>query len=321
MRIETTIETWKLKEVFTTARHRLTEITTIHVKIQDSGVEGNGEAVGVDIMGENANSLAAQINGLDLHRLSRENLREMLGPGGARNALDCAFWDLECKLNGDSIWQLLDMKPRPITTVYTIPISSADAMAAKAEQAKNYPILKVKLNAEDPVGKMQAIRKVRPDAHLVVDCNQGWDMDLLRDAAPALRKINVEMIEQPLKAGEDYDLIGYHSPVPLCADESCNTRADISYLQPRYQMINIKLDKAGGLTEALAMIKTAKREGLKLMVGNMLGTSLGMAPAFVIAQSCKYADLDGPLLQREDREHPLVYHDAKIEIPSSKLWG
>jgi len=321
MRVETTIETWKLKEVFTTARHRLEEIKTVCVRIEHAGAEGWGEAVGVDLHGESAESIAAQINALDHRQMSRDNLRDMLGPGGARNALDCALWDLECKSNGDSIWQLLEIKPRPITTVYTIPIEHADAMATKAAAAANFPILKVKLDADDPVGKMQAIRKARPDAHLIVDCNQGWDLDLLRHAAPALRKINVEMIEQPLKAGKDYDLIGYHSPVPLCADESCNTRADIKYLQPRYQMINIKLDKAGGLTEALAMIKTAQREGLKLMVGNMLGTSLGMAPAFVIAQSCKYADLDGPLLQREDRDHALTFNDAQIESPSNKLWG
>ncbi len=321
MRIETTIETWKLKEVFTTARHRLEEIKTVRVKISHEGAEGFGEAVGVDLAGETAKSIVKEIAAVDEHRVNRENLREMLGPGGARNALDCALWDWECKVNGDSIWQLVELKPRPVTTVYTIPIESAEAMAAKSAAAKNYPILKIKLDSNDPIGKMQAIRAARPDARLIVDCNQGWSLDLLREAAPALHKLRVDMIEQPLKAGEDYDLIGYHSPVPLCADESCNTRADIKYLQPRYQMINIKLDKSGGLTEALAMIRTANREDLQLMVGNMLGTSLGMAPAFVIAQSCKFSDLDGPLLQQKDRENPLIYHNDKIEIPSRKLWG
>ncbi len=194
-------------------------------------------------------------------------------------------------------------------------------MAETARFAASYPVLKIKLDAEDPIERVEAIRKARPDASLIIDCNQGWDFDLLQRSAPVMAELGVEMIEQPLKKGQDDVLSQYQAPLPLCADESCNTSDDLSYLVDRYQMINIKLDKTGGLTEALKLANEAHQLGMDLMVGNMLGTSLGMAPAFVIAQFCKYVDLDGPLLQKEDRKYRLEYDGPTVNIPSPQLWG
>ncbi len=324
MNITTKKDTWALKSPFTTARHYYEAIDTVTVHVSKGGHEGIGEAVGVDLVGESAESIIGQISefatGLQ-GSLDHATLQDQLPPGGARNGLDCALWDWQCKMEGKSIWQLLDLTPTPVTTVYTIPLQSADDMAQLAEDAKDYPHLKIKLDDEQPVEKIKAIRSVRPKASLIIDCNQGWDLHLLREAAPAMHDLGVRMIEQPLKAGEDEALIDFRSPVPLCADESCNTSADLDYLAPRYQMVNIKLDKTGGLTEALKLAHQAMDMRLGLMVGNMLGSSLGMAPAFVIAQWCKFVDLDGPLLQREDRRHPLQYDHATIAVPSTLLWG
>lgn len=323
MNWNTHIETWKLKEPFTTARHYFEEIRTLTITIDDGTAAGSGEAAGVDNLGEDVDKLAAQLDALlsNATMPNRLDVQDSLPAGGARNALDCALWDLECKRSGKSIWQLLDLAPKKIQTVYTLPIQSAEAMAANAKRAALYPLLKVKLDADRPIEKMTAIRQARPDARIIVDCNQGWDMNLLRDACPIFADLKVEMIEQPLKVGLDDELEAYQSPLPLCADESCNTTADLDHLDGKYEMINIKLDKTGGLTEALKLADQAERMGFELMVGNMLGTSLGMAPAFVIAQFCKYADLDGPLLQIHDRDMPLQYSDSWINVPDPRLWG
>lgn len=314
---------WQLKKPFKTARHELTAIRTITVHLEDGAARGWGEAAGVDNLGENVDLIQKQLEDLVYrHGIpSRTELQNLLPPGGARNALDCALWDMQCKLENRSIWELLDLQPQPITTVYTLPIEEPEAMAANARRAGSYPILKVKLDSDRPLQKMEAIRHARPKARLIVDCNQGWTFDLLEQLAPKFIDLEIEMIEQPLKVGEDKILQDYQSPIPLCADESCNTRSDLEHLLNKYQMINIKLDKTGGLTEALALAKRGVSMGFDLMVGNMLGTSLGMAPAFVIAQLCKYADLDGPLLQVNDREIAMQFDDGKIEVPQAALWG
>ena len=315
-------ESWPLKAPFTTARHYHEEIRTLHVTLFDGEASGQGEAVGVDNLGEDVDSIASQAETyLSQGAVKHAQLMHDLPAGGARNAIDCALWDLRCKSTKKSIWEWLGMTPKPITTVYTIPLESVQSMAVKAAAAKAYPHLKIKLDKKQPIEKMEAIRKARPEATLIVDCNQGWTFNLLQKCAPKLASLGVEMIEQPLKVGEDDMLTSYRSPLPLCADESCNTSADLPYLAPRYQMVNIKLDKTGGLTEALNLAKEATALGLELMVGNMLGSSLGMAPAFVIAQYCKYVDLDGPLLQKEDRDHPLKYDGSQIAIPEAHLWG
>ncbi len=315
-------ETWKLKQPFTTARHYFEEIQTLHVALHQNEFVGQGEAVGVDNLGEDIDLIHQQVNDyLKKTSISIHQVNEALPPGGARNAIDCALWDLKCKSEDKSIWEILGFTPQPITTAYTIPLESASEMAEKAAAATAYPLLKIKLDENEPVEKIDAIRRVRPEATLIVDCNQGWDFDLLQRCAPVLAELGVDMIEQPLKVNQDQALLKYRAPIPLCADESCNTSSDLPYLAARYQMINIKLDKTGGLTEALKLAKEATTLGLGLMVGNMLGSSLGMAPAFVIAQFCKYVDLDGPLLQREDRSFGLQYDGPNIAIPDRRLWG
>ncbi len=315
-------ETWPLVRPFTTARHYLEDIQTLYVEINDGQNRGRGEAVGVDNLGENIHKIFDQASAyLQRDSLDHEQLSLVLPAGGARNAIDCALWDLKCKRENRSIWEILGLEPHPVMTVFTIPLESVESMAAKAAEASAYPHLKIKLNAEQPLEKIEAIRAARPDATLIIDCNQGWDIDVLQRCAPVMAEFGVEMIEQPLKVGQDEALKTYRAPVPLCADESCNTSADLPYLAERYQMVNIKLDKTGGLTEALKLAMEANQLGLGLMVGNMLGTSLAMAPAFVIAQFCKYVDLDGPLLQKDDREHPLTYDRGLIQVPTSELWG
>ena len=322
MQIDIERETWDLKKPFTTARHYFEQISTLRVMISDGVFKGHGEAVGVDNLGENIDLIADQVTAyIENGKCDLEAINQSLPPGGARNALDCALWDLKCKQSQSSIWNILGMTPQQVTTVFTIPLESIQSMAQKAKDASAYPHLKIKLDANQPLEKMQAIRAARPDATIIIDCNQGWDIDTLQRCAPVMAELGVEMIEQPLKMGQDDVLLSYDAPLPLCADESCNTTADLSYLAERYQMVNIKLDKTGGLSEALKLAHEANELGLDLMVGNMLGSSLGMAPAFVIAQFCKYVDLDGPLLQKEDREYRLQYNGPTIGIPNSKLWG
>jgi L-alanine-DL-glutamate epimerase-like enolase superfamily enzyme len=317
-------ESWALKKPFRFAGHTILSSDVVTVEISRGGFVGRGEATGVIYRGETPDTICAGIAAVksDLESVAtREALREMLPAGGARNALDCALWDLECKESGKTIWQMLDLKPRPILTVMTVGLDDVETAAAYAATLKNYPLLKVKLDGDDPLYRMRAIRAVRPDARIVVDANQSWDMSMLRAVAGPLHDLGVEMIEQPLAAGQDEALSGFSSPVPLCADESCFTSVDVPAMRGGYQMVNIKLDKSGGLTEALAMVRVAKDCGLSLMVGNMIGTSLSMAPSHVIAQSCAVADLDGPLALVQDRPDGLVYRDGEVPPPTPALWG
>lgn len=238
------------------------------------------------------------------------------------NALDCALWDLECKRSGKSIWQLTGIDPKPVTTVFTIGIESTpEAMAAKAAAASDSPILKIKLDDHLPFEKLTAIRSARPDAKLVVDANQGWNFELLQALLPKCVDLNLDMIEQPLPRGGDECFEGFNSPIVLAADESCQDTSELNAAARRYQMINIKLDKAGGLTEALRLAREARQRGCQLMAGNMGGTSLSMAPSFVVAQLCDFVDIDGPLLLKHDRPLGLNYQKGIVEGFDSKLWG
>ncbi len=323
MRFDVDIETWPLARPFRTASHMIESLELIVVHVERDGVVGRGEAVGVHYRGETLQSMVEQIEssrrgfgkGVD-----RAALQSAMPPGGARNAVDCALWDLACKRESRTVWELTGIEPKPVTTCYTISLASADAMAAHAAEV-THPLLKLKLDGDDPVGKVRAVRAARADARLVVDANQGWTKDLLETAAPALAELGVEMIEQPLPAGQDDALEGLVSPVLLCGDESCQTSRDLPTAVRRYRMVNIKLDKTGGLTEALHLARASKAIGLDLMVGCMVGTSLGMAPSFVIAQFCRYVDLDGPLLLARDRENPMAYREGMAHPPSPSLWG
>jgi len=324
VQLSITKERWELRKPFVISRQTYTHIDTILVELSDGSSVGRGEAAGVDYHGETVDSMAMQIEEIRdaIERgIDRDRLAGLLGAGGARNAVDCALWDLEAKQSGRTVWDRVCPSPRSVTTVYTVGLGNTADMALDAEAHRDFPVIKVKVGRGDPIVQLQAVHAVAPDAELVIDANQGWTVEQLRDLAPRLVRLGVRMIEQPLPAGEDELLRGFKSPVILCADESCQTSDDLEKLAGLYGMLNIKLDKTGGLTEALELMQRARHMGFELMVGNMLGTSLAMAPAFVIAQSCRYVHLDGPLLQVEDREHGLRYERGHVTIPAAELWG
>jgi L-alanine-DL-glutamate epimerase-like enolase superfamily enzyme len=316
-------ESWDLQAPFRITGRVFTGAHVLCVTIVEDGHTGRGEASGVYYFGEDAASMLAQAESVrrELVRgAGRERLRDLLPAGGARNAIDCALWDLEAKRSGKSIWELTGITPREVTTFETVGIDTPEAMAARARSLRS-PCLKVKLDGDAPLERITAVRAARPDAQIIVDANQGWNFAQLREFAPGLHAARVAMIEQPLPRGEDEALEGFALPLPLCADESCVDTGEFEQAARRYQLINIKLDKTGGLTEALELARMARDRGVKLMVGNMLGTSLAMAPGYVIAQLCRFVDLDGPLYLTRDREHALACHDGRLEIPRRELWG
>lgn len=322
-KVTMTIESWPTQEPFNITGYRFTEARVLVVTIEEKGCIGRGEATGVYYLGETADSMLhdAQAMVPALKKgLDRIELQQQLPRGGARNAIDCALWDLEAKLTDKTIWALTGIKPAAVTTVNTIGIGTPSEMAKTAARLDS-PKLKIKLDDEDVIRRLEAVRQARPDADLVIDANQGWTFDQLVEWAPICQAMSITMIEQPLARGGDQLLEGYQSPVPLCADESCLDTSEFEQAARLYQMINIKLDKTGGLTEALALAKLAQSKGLALMVGNMLGTSLGMAPAFVVAQLCQLADLDGPVLLSEDRDCGLGFESGVVGVPESSLWG
>jgi L-alanine-DL-glutamate epimerase-like enolase superfamily enzyme len=254
--------------------------------------------------------------------LDREALQGAAPPGAARNALDCALWDLEAKRAGARAWSLAGLgRLDPVKTCYTLSLGAPDAMAAAARAAAGRPMLKLKIGGADDLGCVAAVRAAAPRTRLVVDANEALSFDDLRRLAPDFAKLGVQMIEQPLKADEDSQLEGYASPVPLCADESLHTRHELAACARRYGAINIKLDKSGGLTEALALKREAMALGLDIMAGCMVATSLAMAPALVIAQGAAVVDLDGPLLLAKDREPGLTFIGSMIEPPAPEVWG
>jgi len=319
------ITDWELTQPFRIAGNEWINSRCLVVHLSANGVVGRGEAQGVFYLNETAESIFEQADAIsaELRKgISREELQQLLPPGGARNAIDCALWDLECKQIGKTIWQITGIDPKPVTTVFTIGLeSTAEAMAAKAAAASDAPILKIKLDDHLPYEKLAAIRAARPDAELVVDANQGWSFELLKEVLPKCVELNLGMLEQPLARGNDDMLEGFESPITLAADESCLDTSELETAARRYRMINIKLDKTGGLTEALRLAKAAKAKGCKLMVGNMVGTSLSMAPSFVVAQLCDFVDIDGPLLLKYDQPNGLKYHKGVVDGFSPKLWG
>ena len=325
MDVLVSVEHWELRSPFRITGREWHHSSCIVVELRDGDAVGYGEAQGVSYFGETADSLCAQVVAIeaDIDRgIDRDELKRLLPRGGARNAVDCALWDLEAKRTGRSIWSLTGIDPQPVTTAFTIGLEdSSEAMAAKASAAHEYPILKVKLNDDRPLERLQAIRGARPDARIVVDANQGWSFAQLVDVLPGCEALRIEMIEQPLPRGADEELEGFDSPIPLAADESCQDTAELDIAAARYDMINIKLDKTGGLTEALKLAAAARERGLKLMVGNMLGTSLSMAPSFVIAQFCDFVDIDGPLLLKSDRPNGLQYDRGRVQVFAPRLWG
>jgi L-Ala-D/L-Glu epimerase len=322
----TQLERWAMKEPFEIAREVITEQPVLKIELSDGrGNTGQAEAAGVDYDGETPQSMADDIARVSqqLHEaITGDELLKLLPAGGARNALDCALWDLRAKQSGVPAWKAAGLRPlRPVTTAFTIGLGDEATTRRKLRQAREFPIIKLKVDAQRHMAVVQMAREEHPSARLLVDANQAWSLELLKELAPRLHLAGVELIEQPLPRGDDARLHGLRLAVPLGADESCTDSASLHALAASYQYINIKLDKCGGLTEALRMLQLAQQRGLGLMVGNMCGTSLAMAPAFLIAQQCRYVDLDGPLLQQLDRATPLVYAGSVIQPPQAALWG
>lgn len=319
------IEKWPLHTPFRVTGLKWTDLNAVVVEIERGGNVGRGEAAGVYYKNETAASLYDEIQNVagEIEKgISRESLSELLPPGGARNAIDCALWDLEAKERGTSVWAMSGIDYAPVQTVMTIGIRDrAKDMGDLARDLSRFPVLKVKLDEHQPVERLTAIRKARPDADIVVDANQGFSFELLRDVLPDVAKLGIAMVEQPLPRGGDDCLEGFESPVPLCADESCLHLGELEQAARRYQMINIKLDKCGGLTEGLVLAKAARERGLGVMVGNMFGTTLAMIPALVVAQLCDFVDLDGPLHLTCDRLPALSFSDGRVELPRTPDWG
>lgn len=319
------IESWAALIPFRISRNTWHTFDGIVCEIEQDGHIGRGEALGVYYMGERNETMLADIESVREqleNGASREELLDLMPPGGARNAADAALWDLESQLSGESAWSMAGVGTGPIETVFTIGLEAEpEEMGAKAAAATDMDLFKVKLNNARPVERIQSIRDARPDARLVVDVNEGWTFEQLQQVAPQLKDLGVSIIEQPLKRGEDEMLEGYAPPLPLCGDESCLHLDELEQAAGRYQMINIKLDKCGGLTHGLMLAKAARDKGLGVMVGCMGGTSLAMAPSHVLAQLCDFVDIDGPLLLRNDRLGGFVYEKGFASIPDTPFWG
>lgn len=315
---------WEMVEPFVTASEVTTSIKVVTVHLDNGGARGRAEALGVDYLGENAQTITADIEAVrkDIEGgLSLAELQQLLPPGGARNALDCALWDLEAKRSGRRVWEMLGMTMQPVHTVFTLALGEAGAMAAKARECLTMPHLKLKLNGEDTGDKIMEIRKARPDARIMIDANGSWTPALLDTLADVLAANRIDLLEQPLPMGEDAPLRGLRYPVPLCADESCQSSADLERVAECYDAINIKLDKCGGLTDGLKILAWCKAHDKQVMVGNMLGSSLAMAPAMIIAQRASLVDLDGPLWQVGDVQPCLRFQGSLMQLPERELWG
>ena len=325
MRLAVRIERWPIAGAFTIARGSKTEAVVVVAELAGGDHVGRGECVPYARYGESVEGVVATIEGQREFVEGggdRLALQGAMGPGAARNALDCAFWDLEAKKAGRPVWQLAGLaEPRPVTTAFTLSLGEPDAMGAAAAKAAHRPLLKVKLGTADDAARIAAVRSNAPGAKLIIDANEGWRPDNLARNMAACASAGVVMIEQPLPAADDAALAGIARPVPVCADESLHDRASLAHLAGRYDAINIKLDKAGGLTEALLLARAAEAHGLDLMIGCMVGTSLAMAPAMMLADRAKLVDLDGPLLLAGDREPGLRYDGSTVHPPTTELWG
>ena len=314
-------DVFKLAQVFTISRGSRTEAKVLTVKIERDGHVGWGECVPYARYNETLESVTAEIEGLPAD-VTREALQDLLPAGAARNAVDCALWDLEAKKAGKRVWELAGLPaPEPEITAYTLSLASPEEMQEQAAQNAHRPLLKIKLGTPDDMVRLEAVRKGAPEARIIVDANEGWSAEVYADLAPHLVRLGVDLVEQPLPAGEDDALIGMDRPVPVCADESCHDRTSLAKLKGKYDVVNIKLDKTGGLTEALKLREAALAEGYQVMVGCMVGSSLATAPATLVAQGAMVTDLDGPLLLAEDRDAPLTFDEAGVHGPEAALWG
>jgi L-alanine-DL-glutamate epimerase-like enolase superfamily enzyme len=318
-------ERWPVRGSFTISRGSVDHVEVVTVALAEGDAVGHGECRPYPRYGESADSAIAAIESVRPIVEGGANCRELaaaLPAGAARNALDCALWDLEAKRRREPVWRLAGLpEPRPVLTAYTLSLDTPERMAGAAGAAAGRPLLKLKLGGEGDLDRVAAVRAAAPDAALIADANEAWTPDQLRRWLPELAALGVELIEQPLPAGQDTALAGIARPVPICADESCHDSASLDALVGRYDYVNLKLDKTGGLTEARRAAAKAQELGFGLMVGCMVATSLAMAPAALLAQLARYADLDGPLLLAKDREPGLRYEGSLLHPPEVALWG
>jgi L-alanine-DL-glutamate epimerase-like enolase superfamily enzyme len=316
-----TPERFPLARAFTISRGSKTEAEVLTVTVQRGGIAGRGECVPYARYGETMAGVAAAIAALP-EGITRAGLQDRLPAGAARNAVDCALWDHAARAAGCRVWHLAGLPaPKPVVTAFTLSLDTAQAMAAAARAEAHRPVLKIKLGTADDMPRLEAVRRGAPRARLIVDANEGWTPEVYADLAPRLVAMGVALVEQPLPAGQDGMLAEMARPLPVCADEACHDRSSLPGLAGKYDVVNLKLDKTGGLTEALAMRDQARAMGFGVMVGCMVGSSLAMAPAVLLAQGADWVDLDGPLLLARDRENGLHYDTAGVHPPETALWG
>ncbi len=324
MLIDAHEEVWPLKQPFRISRGSRTETRVVVVTVTDGQHTGRGEATPIARYNQSVESVVAQIESVKgAPNLDRVQIRKLLPPGAARNALDCALWDLEAKISGKRAWELASIPIVPeVETSFTISLDAPEAMAEAADANASAPILKLKLGGDDQdLPRVEAVREAAPAPRLLIDANESWSPEHYRTVTPLLGQFGIELIEQPFPANADDILEALDHPIPICADESCHTSADLPRLTNRYEVLNVKLDKTGGLTEALLLTTRAREAGFKLLIGCMVCTSLGIAPARLLADAADYVDLDGPLLLAADRDHGLSYRAGNIGVPSRELWG
>ena len=317
-------EIWPLKQPFRISRGSRSEARVVVVTVTDGKHTGRGEAVPSARYGQSGASVLAQIESIkSVPSLDRQKIQKLLPAGAARNALDCALCDLEAKASGKRAWELANIPiVHTVETSFTISLDTPAVMATAAKANANASILKLKLGGDNmDLPRVQAVREAAPAARLLIDANESWSPSHYRENVPALNGLGVELIEQPFPANADDVLETLDHPVPVCADESCHTSVDLPRLTNRYEVLNVKLDKTGGLTEALLLTERARQAGFKLLMGCMVCTSLGIAPARLLASAADYVDLDGPLLLAGDRHHGIAYENGRIGLPSRQLWG
>jgi L-Ala-D/L-Glu epimerase / N-acetyl-D-glutamate racemase len=317
-------QSWPLDKPFRISRGSRTEARVVVVTLTDGQHIGRGEAVPIKRYNQNPAAVLAQIESIkSVQHLDRQQVQKLLPAGAARNALDCALWDLEAKISAKRVWELANIPlTHEVETSFTISLDRPAAMAAVANANAAAPILKLKLGGDDlDLARIKAVREAAPAARLLIDANESWTPDHYCNVVPSLRQFGIDLIEQPFPADADEILERLDHPIPVCADESCHTTADLSRLRNRYEMLNVKLDKTGGLTEALLLTERAREVGFKLLIGCMVCTSLGIAPARLLASAADYVDLDGPLLLAGDRHHAVPYASGRIGIPPRELWG
>ena len=310
-----------LAQVFRIARGAREAVDLVTVRVIRAGLTGRGECVPYARYGETPDSVAEQIATLPSD-ITRRDLQDALPPGAARNAVDCALWDWQSKYTGTPAHRIAGLPaPGPVITAFTLSLDTPEAMRDAAARHAHLPLLKIKLGTPEDMPRLEAVRAGAPDARLIVDANEGWTAEVYAELAPHLVRLGVAMVEQPLPADDDEMLAGIERPLPVCADEACHDRASLPGLVGKYDMVNIKLDKTGGLTEALALKTEAEARGFCVMVGCMVGSSLAMAPAILVAQGAAIVDLDGPLLLAEDRDAALTYEGARLHPAAAELWG